>query len=156
MHIFLCRSSTGLNSLSKLSHHVDAEVAGMALAVKETTKCFHPASLKKNHKLVSPFVARRQFNLTLGPLWWSRGVFGIEHLYYAPGKLCAKNVDLLTRYRLHLLLLISSKFYVPSFLKPEVQNQLTTKVLQMKKVDNLPHLCQKQMSWTKMKGLSLQ
>ena len=37
--IFLYGSATGMNSLTKLTHQVDAELAEIHLAVKETNKC---------------------------------------------------------------------------------------------------------------------
>ena len=39
IHIFLYVSATGMNSLTKVMHQVNAELAAIQLAVKETNKC---------------------------------------------------------------------------------------------------------------------
>ena len=40
-HIFLYGSAQGMNSLTKLTHQVDAELLAMQLPVKETNKCLN-------------------------------------------------------------------------------------------------------------------
>ena len=82
-------------------------------------------------------------------------IFTHANLYFVPGKVFSDKIDLLTRYRPKLMLMITSQFYAPDFLKPELENRITMKVENMKKLENLPHLCDKQQIWTQRKGSSL-
>ena len=98
-HIFLYLSSTGLNSLSKICHHVDSDLSGMALAVKETPKCLQTLSDFKitiQQRLISDSqtclslccIEAVQLNLLTGlVILRVQETFGFDHLYYAPGKL---------------------------------------------------------------------
>ena len=71
-----------------------------------------------------------------------------------PGKLFEEIIDLLTRYWLRLISLITRQFYASEFLKPELKYRLTVRVENMKKTETLPHLCENQHVWTMMKGSS--
>ena len=82
-------------------------------------------------------------------------LFTYPNLYFVPGNLFSDNVDLLTRYRPKLMSHITPQFYSPSFLQPKVQDRVTVKVENMKKMEEeqLPHLCKRQMVFAQMKGL---
>ena len=66
--------------------------------------------------------------------------FTHSNLYFVPGKLFEDNIDLLTRYKPKLMSMITSEFYAPEFLKPELKDRVTIRVENMKKPVNLPHL----------------
>ena len=135
LHIFLYGSSTGSNSLSKLSHQIDAEISGMQLSVKETSKCLETLpdfNISVKPRLISDsptclsLWAKSSVQLDIGTALVQE-VLGYSHLFFAPGNLFADNVDLLTRYRLRLLSLITDQFYAPDFLNPEVNDRLTVR-----------------------------
>jgi hypothetical protein len=160
--IYLYSASVGLNPLSKVTHQVDAELQGLALAVSETRKAkvgladegvqIQPRLTSDSQTALS-LCCKAAVQLDLGAgLTISRvqEMFGYDNLHYAPGHLFESNVDLLTRYDVNLLSKVTEDFYSPEFLKPEIQNRLTTPVKDMVKVDHLPHLCPKQMIWCKV------
>ncbi|MCP4482174.1 MAG: hypothetical protein GY817_05220, partial [bacterium] len=157
--IYLYSATVGLNPLAKVTHQVDAELQGMALAVSLTASALagladegiHLAPrLTSDSQTALSMCCKAAVQLDLGAgLTCSRvqEMFGYANLYYAPGALFADCVDLLTRYDPRLLERIGPEFYSPSFLLPTIDKRATTPVEDMVKVDHLPHLCPKQMIW---------
>ena len=164
VHIYLFSSATGLNPVSRLTHQIDSKLGSLSLAVKETTKAFSILG-NFNIQIQPKLTSDSQTSLSLcckasvqldieTALVVSRvqEVFGYQNLFYAPGQLFDQNVDLLTRYKPNLLELIPRQFYEPDFLKEEIEDRPTTKLSVMQKLEKLPHLCTKEMLWTRMKG----
>ena len=81
----------------------------------------------------------------------------LDNLYFAPGTTFSQSVDLLTRYRTDLASLITDEFYSPSWMVPEIEDQVTVKMENTRKQpeDTLPHLCAQQQIWALMKGSRL-
>ena len=167
--IFLYSSATRMNSLLKLTHQVDAELASMQLAVKDVRKSVKMLQdfnikLKGGPILISysqtclSLCSRPSTTLDLSTsLIVSRvqETFSHANLFYAPGKLFETGVDLLTRYRPKLMSLITNQFFSPDLLKAEIPDRPTVPVADMRKAENLPHLCEKQQVWALMKGSTL-
>ena len=102
-----------MNSLTKLTHQVDAELAAIELAVKETNKCLTslasvnikpgeggPRLISDSQTCLS-LCSRPSSTLDLSTsLVVSRvqETFTHNNLYFLPGKYFTSNIDLLTRY----------------------------------------------------------
>ena len=133
--IYLFSSATLMNSLTKLGHQVDAELAGFQIGTKETVKALKTLR-ELNVPQISPILisdSQTCFSLCLRPsstldlstsLTVSRvqEVFTNENLFFAPGETFSQSVDLLTCYRPNLQTLISHEFYSPSWLLPEIED----------------------------------
>ena len=163
--IFLYSSATAMNSLTRLSHQVDAELNSFQIAVKDVKKCVKtlqdfnirleggPILISDSQSCLS-LCSKPSSTLDLSTsLIVSRvkEVFTRSNLFFAPSKIFENGVDLLTKYRPKLMTLISNQFYSPDWLKPEIPDRLTIKVANMRKAQNLPHFCEKAL----MKGSTL-
>ena len=168
--IFLYGSPSGMNSLTKLTHQFDAELAAIHLAVKETNKCV--TSLKDLNikpeeggpRLISDsqtclaLCSRPSSTLDLSTsLVVSRvqETSGYKNLFYLSGSYFSTNIDLLTRYDVKILSKISQDFFQPPFLMPELMDRVTVKVENMRTTVDLPNMCERQKIWTQMKKSSL-
>ena len=155
IHIFLYGSATDMNSLTKLTHEVNAELAAIQLAVKETNKCLTtlkdfkikpgkvgPRLISDSQTCLSPCSCPSR-TLDLSTLLLVPGfqeTFTHNNLYFMPGKFFEDNINLLTRYNPKLLSSITSSFFKPPFLMPELKDRVTIKVENMMKTVNLPHI----------------
>ena len=161
-----------MNSLSRLSHQVDAELCALALGQKETKKAIN--SLKEMNVKIDRtiLVSDSQTCLSLcskpsatldlstslivsrvQDLWSPH----MDNLFYAPGETFLQNVDLLTRYQPNLATKITDEFYSPSWMKKEIPERVTVNIASMRKQneESLPHLCAQQQVWALMKNSNL-
>ena len=168
--IFLYSSLTMRNSLTKLTHQVDSELSALALGTKETQKAIQ-SSKEMDVKLDRTIlVSDSQTCLSLCSkpnstldLSTSLIVSRVQDLWFLPSGqliLCTwksfeTSVDLLTRYYTNLVL--STEFYSPSWMKPEINNRVTAKVADIRKQpeETLHHQCAQKQVWAFMKGSQL-
>ena len=157
--IYLYSASVGLNPLSKVTHQVDSELQGMALAVSETGKALAGLAdegleiqprLTSDSQTALSLCCKAAVQLDLGAgliINRVQELFGYKNLHYAPAACFETNVDLLTRYNPRLLDRIGPDFYAPAFLIPPIESRVTTPLATMTKVEKLPRLNAKQMMW---------
>ena len=170
--IYLYSSSTSMNSLSPLSHQVNAELCALTLGQKETKKAVD--SLKEMNVKIDRtiLVSDSQTCLLLcskpsATLDLSTSLIvsrvqdqwapHMDHLFFAPGEIFHQNVDILTRYQPNIAAKISNEFYSPSWMKKEIPDRVTVNVASMRKQskESLPYLCAKQHIWALMKDSNL-
>ena len=157
MSIFLYGGQVGLNPMLRPHHQLDSELSAFALAQKataaalETLKDFNVAPsprLTSDSQTALTLCTKPAITLTLGvgllvgriQETFGGGAEG-SGLHHAPGELFKYSVDLLTRYDPYLVSKLTPEFYAPSFLKPRVEDRLTTPVARMVRTSDsqLPH-----------------
>ena len=170
--IYLYSSSTSMNSLSKLGHQVDAELAALALGQKETKKaldCLKEMNVKVERTIL---VSDSQTCLSLcskpsatldlstslvvsriQDLWYPH----MDNLFYIPGEAFSQSVDLLTRYQSNWANIDWGEFYSPTWMKKEIPDRVTVNLVNMRqqKDASLPHLCAQQQIWALLKDSNL-
>ena len=128
-------------------HQLDSELASMQLAQKvtdaalETLKDFNIAPkpmLTSDSVTALTLCTKPAITLSLGVgllVGRIQETFGggseESGLHHAPGELFKFLVDLLTRYDPFLVSKLTPEFYSPSFLKPRIQDRMTTHVARM-------------------------
>ena len=157
--VHLYGGSTELAPLNQPRHQVHAEMSAADLAQKEgekARKSLAEAGLQVKPHMISDsrtaltICTKMSVSLELGAgLIVSRvqQVFSHHRMYHTSGDNLLTNVDLLTRYDVHLYKKITSEFYNPPWLHLPLDQQPITKVTEMIKVQDpyLPYMCDRQM-----------
>ena len=123
--IYLYSANSNMNSMSRISHQIDAELNGLALGQKETKKALEALKemnvkidrtiLVSDSQTCLSLCSKPSATLDLSTslvvsrvqdLWAPH----MDNLFFAPGETFSQNVDILTRYHQNMATKISEEF----------------------------------------------